>query len=137
MLCIVWPFLIMKINIRIKTMKLCSLKIHMAVLKHYLKLFEILFHPEVGSILLSSDLGSVTDGPMNTSEDLQGLFPHPGFKKIGSFHFLTLGTLSLGTQPPFCEEVHVPNQEANMERKQGAWPLAPAELPSNSSHVRF
>ena len=56
-----------------------------------------------------------------------------GFKKIGSFHFLTLGTLLLGTSPPFCEEVQVPNREAHMERNQGPWPSAPTELPANLS----
>lgn len=61
----------------------------------------------------------------------------PGFKNIGSFHFLTLRTLSLGTQPPFCEEVQVHNREAHVERNQGAWPSAPTELPANfiQSHV--
>ena len=56
-----------------------------------------------------------------------------GFKKIGSFYFLTLGTLFLGTLPPFCEEVQVPNREAYMERNQGAWPSAPTELSANLS----
>lgn len=75
------------------------------------------------SSFLTNRIHQCTAVPVSTS----------GFKKIGSFHFLTLGTLFLGTLPPFCEEVQVPNREAHMERNQGAWPSAPTELPANLS----
>lgn len=42
----------------------------------------------------------------------------------------SLGTLTLGTQPPHCDE----DQRANLEHKQVFWLVAPAQIPADGYH---
>lgn len=100
----------------------------MTVLRHSFKLLDSL--PPRGEVNVSPR-SNLTDGPrecIRSNAMPVSSFHTRALKKIGSFHFLTLGTFYLGTQPPFCKEVQVPGREAHMERNQGAWISAPAEL---------
>lgn len=48
--------------------------------------------------------------------------------------YCSLDMLTLKTQPPYCEEVHVACTEAHMERNQGPLAQALAESPANSQY---